>query len=321
MRKPPELTRAEAVRSRHRDQTQKRVSDSAVLATRPVAPITARRTMTSGTLARPAQSRVRRSARPLRMPGIEIRMPGISFSSRQLQWRMLSFAVSLLLGAAIYLAWTLPEFQAAPPVVSGNQRISPDEIAAVLNSSGQVVFGLVPADLQARLRRNFPELISASVSTGLPNQVYVTIAERTPAISWQQGDAYTWIDDGGVAFRPHGNALQLITVQALGAPQPLTSSHTDPMAPAPYLSADLVSSIKELAAQAPSGTPLLYDPRYGLGWSDPRGWQVFFGNGAREMPLRLQIYQSVVAMLEAKGVKPAFVSVQYPNAPFYRMNQ
>ena len=321
MRKPPELSRAQAVRNRRHDQTQKRVSESAVLATRPVAPITARRTLTPAAPVKAMPSRVRRTARPLKMPGIEIRMPSISFSSRQVQWRMLSLAVSLLLGAVIYLGWTLPEFRAGPPVLSGNQRVSADEVATVLGSNGQIVFGLVPGDLQARLRRNFPELLAAKVSLGLPNQVLVTVAERTPAILWQQGDGYTWIDEGGVAFRPHGAAASLITVQALGAPQPPTPSNTDPAAPAPYLSPDLVSSIKELAGQVPSGSPILYDPRYGLGWSDSRGWQVFFGIGAREMPLRLQIYQSMVAMLEAKGIKPAFVSVQYPNAPFYRMNQ
>jgi cell division septal protein FtsQ len=320
--KASELRRADVVRNRRRDNTQKRLSESAVLATRPLAPITARRSSTVGPSMRPVPSRVRRRAsHPLKMPGIQVHLPSIEFRSPQVKWRLLSSLLSLLLGAAIYGAWTLPDFRVVLPRVSGNQGISADEIRAVMGSSGQFSFSLVPTDLEIRLRRNFPELLAAHVSVGLPNDVSVAVSERTPSILWQQGDAYTWIDDSGVAFRPRGTAAHLITVTALTAPEPGTKANTDPFAPVPYLSADLVNSIKMLAAQAPPGTSMLFDSRYGLGWSDARGWQAFFGTGAREMSLRLLVYQSLVSTLQGRGIAPVFINVQFPTAPYYRMNQ
>jgi hypothetical protein len=138
---------------------------------------------------------------------------------------------------------------------------------------------------------------------------------------WQQGDGYTWIDDSGVAFRPRGTVDGLITVQAQNTPPAGVTANADPLSPAAFVSPDLVRAIKDIARQAPQGVPILYDSKYGLGWSDARGWQVYFGSDATNMPLRLQVYGSLVNMLDAKGITPALIDVQYPNAPYYRMNQ
>ncbi len=67
-------------------------------------------------------------------------------------------------------------------------------------------------------------------------------------------------------------------------------------------------------------TTVEYDPKYGLGWPDSRGWKVFFGTNVSDMPLKLQVYKSLVDSLAQKGIQPAFISVQYANAPYYRMN-
>jgi hypothetical protein len=84
---------------------------------------------------------------------------------------------------------------------------------------------------------------------------------------------------------------------------------------------DMVKSIQILAPSIPAGTTMVYDPRYGLGWLDARGWQVSFGIDARDMALKLQVYQSLVTSLTQQGIIPTFISVQYANAPYYRMSQ
>ena len=322
MTKAAERRRAERVRSRRVEQAKQRLSQSAVLATRPVAPITSRRP--SSSTARPAAkaSRVRRRAgRPLKMPGVEVRLPSVHFSSRQIKWRMLSLLLSMLLATTIYLGWNAREFQAAPAEVIGNQNISADEIQSVVGIGGQLIFTVVPSELELRLRQNFPELLAVHVQVGLPNEVSVAVSERKPTILWEQGDGYTWIDDTGVAFRPRRAAQDLITVKAATSPPPGLPEGTNSAAPPRFISADMVGAIKTLAQQAPSGGSLVYDGRYGLGWIDPRGWQVFFGSGSREMPARLSVYEALLGMFQQKGIVPAFVNVQFPTAPYYRMNQ
>ena len=322
MTRSEDRQRAERVRSRRMEQAKQRVSESAVLATRPVAPITSRRVPNA--TARPAASasRVRRrAARPLKMPGIEVHLPSIHFSTAQVMWRMFSLLLSMVLATAIYMAWNLPEFQAAPAEVTGNQNISADEIRGVGSSNGQLIFTVVPSAIELRLRQNFPELLGVRAQASLPNKLSISVAERTPAILWEQGDGYTWIDDTGVAFRPRAAAPDLITVKAAASPPPGLAAATDPLSPTPFISPDMVGAIKVLAQQVPSGGSLVYDGRYGLGWIDPRGWQVFFGNGSREMPARLSVYQALLGLFQTKGIAPAFVNVQFPTAPYYRMNQ
>jgi cell division protein FtsQ len=318
----PELTRAEIVRLRRRQQNASRMmAQSFERAVRPLPPVTSREGLRSGATKQKRPSTKRRFQASLSMPGIQLRGPSITLPAVSIGGRLLSLGISLLLGALLYLAWTLPMFRVAGVQVAGNQRVGADEINAVLNSAGQPIFMLRPAELETRLRLNYPELASVRVRLGLPNVVSVELTERQPVILWQQGGGFTWIDEKGVAFRPRGAADGLIPVVALAAPAAGQPSANDPLSPVPFISAEIVKAVKTLAPSAPSGTPLLYDPRSGLGWADSRGWQVFFGSDGQDTALKLQVYQSLVTSLAGRGTYPVFISVQYPSAPFYRMSQ
>lgn len=312
-----ELSRAEQVRLRRRLESQKRQTHSVSRATRPSPMITSRNITQETRMARPR----RRFQAAFAMPGVQVHMPRIALPRFEIGQRWLSFFIILLLGAMIYLAWTLPVFRVTSAHVVGNQRISADEINGVLGSAGQPIFTLLPSEMESRLRINYPELASVKVSVGLPNAITVNVVERQPVIAWQQNGGYTWIDADGIAFRPHGTADNLISVTALAAPAPGLPSTNDPLSPVPFLSMDMVKAIKTLASNIPAGTAMIYDPHNGLGWADGRGWQVFFGTDAKDMTLKLQVYQSLITSLTSRGITPAFISVQYVNAPYYRMTK
>ena len=133
--------RAELVRLRRREQSQKRVVKSSQQATRPLPAITSRKSIERAAPRSANKSKTRRRYQAaLSMPGIQIHMPAITLPRFEVGWRLLSFFISLLLGAALYLAWTLPMFRATAAQVTGYQRIQPDEINAVLDSAGQPIF-------------------------------------------------------------------------------------------------------------------------------------------------------------------------------------
>ncbi|MBI1855626.1 MAG: FtsQ-type POTRA domain-containing protein [Chloroflexi bacterium] len=314
-----ELSRAEMVRLRRRRESQKRQTQSMQRAVRPLPNVTSRNFTAPNRTANPSTRRRFQAA--FAMPGIQVQMPSFSLPRFKAGWRLLSFFLSLLFGTALYLAWTLPTFQVVAADVTGNQRISADEINAVLSSTGQPIFTLQPADLATRLRLNYPELASATVTVSLPNILTVNVVERQPVILWQFNGGYTWIDNQGVAFRPRGAAQNIISVTALAAPAPGLPSETDALSPVPYLSMEMVKAITTLAPSVPAGTPMIYDANYGLGWTDSRGWQVFFGNNGKDMILKLQVYQALVTSLTGRGITPAFISVQYVNTPYYRMSR
>ena len=236
-------------------------------------------------------------------------------------WRMASIILTLALGAALYYLWSAPTFRVSTAQVSGASRLSAAEINAALNINGESIFLLRPQDIVTRLRVAYPELATAQVTIGLPDQVLVQITERQPVLLWQQNGGYTWIDATGVAFHPRGDAAGLVLVNALATPPTGPTATTDPLDPPPYLAPDLVKVILTLAPSVPADTTLIYDPSYGFGWNDSRGWQVYFGATSKDMVLKLRIYQSLVDSLAARGISPAFISVVQADAPYYRMAQ
>ena len=82
-----------------------------------------------------------------------------------------------------------------------------------------------------------------------------------------------------------------------------------------------MDAILVLAPNVPAGATMVFNSADGLGWTDSRGWKVFFGADAKDMNLKVRVYQSLVDSLTARGLYPAFISVAYPDAPYYRMAQ
>jgi hypothetical protein len=327
-----DISRAEAVRLRRERDSKTRVQRARKESTR-TSPDTSRRqagiagtqprrraaqTDNGGT--RSARRRFQNALLPV-APDAEMRGISISISRPHLGKRLPSFLVVALLAAALYFAFNTPQLRVAEAQVIGNQMLTPAEINSALDISGQPTFFLIPSELEKRLRIQFPELAAAKVDIALPNTVSVQVVERKPVIRWEQGDGYTWVSEDGIAFRPHGDMPGLISVMALSAPPIEGLVSSDALTPAPFLSPDMVKSIKGLAGHVPPGVPIIYDASFGLGWNDPRGWKVYFGTTGRDVELKMRVYESMVASLTQRGIQPALINVTYPTAPYYRLSE
>jgi len=320
-----DLSRAELVRLRREQEYLNSMKQIAKEATRPV-PVTVRakktNTQPKAKVTKPKQNARRRFQIAIpAAPRINVRnIRSISIPRPSFGWRSVSFILSAIFGLALYLAFTLPELRVTVAQVTGNQIVTPADVNSVLNISGQPVFMLNPADLETRLRLNYPELASVRVSVALPNLVTVDVRERKPAVRWEQGGGYTWVAEDGIAFRPRGEMVGLISVVAASAP-PVAGAVADPLTPAPFISADMVQALNGLAGHVPPGQSILYDARMGFGWNDPRGWRAYFGATPSDIELKMRVYESLVASLTQRGIHPALINVTYPTAPYYRMTQ
>lgn len=314
-----ELSRAEIVRMRRAQRAAKEVQLTTRRATTPVRTVTSRAASTPPMVKPMRVEKPRRFNVALGLPEFHLHRQGILPARRFSQWRIISFLIVILIGVMIYLALTLSIFHISSATVLGNDRLSREEIESVLGLVGQSIFTVQPQEMAARLRLNYPELASAQVDAYLPNNVYITLTERQPVLVWQQDDGYTWIDSDGVAFRPRGDAAGLVAVHGLARPPAGLSVTDDPLSPPPFMQKDLVDAILVLAPHVPAGSSMVFDPTLGLGWNDSRGWQAFFGTGAKEMALKIRVYQSLVDSFAGRGSRPEFISVVYPDAPFYRL--
>ena len=316
-----ELTRADLVRIRREREDKQQMKRAALEAARAVLPVPTR---TDSGMTKPRKRAVspgrgRRRfqvALPLSRTDFRpINMPRLRFG-----WRSLSLIFTTALGLLIYLAFQRPELRVVEAEITGNRLLAPSELNSVLNVAGQPIFVLIPEDLETRLRLHYPELVSVKVDVSMPNHVSVNIVERQPVVRWEQGGGYTWIAEDGIAFRPRGEVLGLISVVALSGPA-IENVSVDPLTPAPFISTEMIESLKGLAGHVPPGESILYDAGLGFGWNDPRGWRVYFGTSASDVELKMRVYESMVASLTQRGIRPALINVTFPTAPYYRMSQ
>ena len=314
-----ELTRAELARQRRTQRTAKELQQTTKRAVKPVTPVTSRNFKLT-TVSKPQHLVKRRRFNvSIGLPHIQLHKPVIQWPRLRPGSRFVSIIFIILLSTALYFALTLPYFHVPHVSLIGANRMSREELEAVMGITGQSIFTVQPDALEARLRMNYPDLASVQVEAYLPNHVFVTVSERQPVILWQEGAGFTWIDAVGVAFRPRGEVSGLIPVIGSATPPAGGTDANDPLSPPRYIQKELVDAILVLAPHVPADLTMTFDSADGLGWTDNRGWKVAFGTSAQDMPLKIRVYESLVQSLISRGKFPEFISVVYPDAPFYRM--
>ncbi len=280
----------------------------------------------AGTTYRPARSSPTRAARARRrydvslsVPGAEMRLP--SLPQVNVGWRLASGVMVALLAIALYQLWNLPRFRVVQAQVNGLQRLTSSDVNAVLELEDTPIFAVDSTQLQQNLEEAFPEFSSVKVSASLPNKVVVTVEERVPILTWRQDGRTTLVDANGISFpmRSPNDALPSPRVEAFNTPpvQTVDGTSADQQR---FLSPEMVSAIMSMSAQAPANTPLVYDGQHGLGWKDPQGWEVYFGD-MKDMGIKLTIYKTLIKRLQEEGITPALVSVEYIHSPYYRVEK
>ncbi len=245
-----------------------------------------------------------------------VRAPALNLPHFSPRW--ISGGLTLLLGFMLYAMWTANTFIISTVDVSGNKRLATTDIFGQVGVTGEPIFKAIPSVIEDNLHTAFPDLQSVKVHLGLPNKVIINVVERKPVLAWYQDEAVTWIDANGVAFTPRGDVPGLIQVSAKLSPPKLPEDPNRSVYDQLFISPEMVGAFEALAPSVPAGITMTYDPAYGAGWQDPRGWNVYFGQDMKDMASKLQIYQSIVDTFNRQGIQPTIISVAYMDAPFYK---
>jgi cell division septal protein FtsQ len=255
----------------------------------------------------------------LNVPGAEMRLPSLPQISLDL--RMLSALLTASLAFLLYYFWNSSTFRVDAAEIVGLQRLNSRDVNTVLNVSGEAVFALDPQMIIQQAKEAFPEFSTISVEIALPRSVVVTVEERVPILTWRQDGRTVLVDAKGVSFpmRDMAGAAPALVVDAFSAPPMQQLSETADPAQMQFMPVEMVSAILSMSAQAPKGTPLIYDAKHGLGWKD-KTWEVYFGD-MRDMDMKLRIYRAMVKQFERDGVQPELISVEFPHAPYYRLER
>jgi len=300
-------------------------------------------TMRKGMLGTPVVQRTSSHPRlklnlELSKPGVEMRLPAIPVIKPG--WRILSGLLVIIFSAMIFYLTTSNEFVVKAPQIKGLNRLSSADLEAALFLNGSRIFMVDPQEVKTTLEASFPELKQVSVDVSFPAKVTIQATERQPVITWKYQDVVMWIDNEGIIFPARGDAQTLLTISSDAAPPMVTSGYK----PALLASDDSSTSAKSntdkpevkktaiklvdrkvlnmaisLSRKVPANTTLVYNKTSGLGWLDSNGWDVYIGFDLDQLDQKMLVYNKLVDTLTKQGLHPKVISVEYVNAPYYRL--
>ena len=266
---------------------------------------------------------------PLKTKGAELQLP--AFPQINLGWRLISGAIFLLSLAVVFSFSSLDTFEAAGINLHGSDRLGAEAILSQVDIIGKAIISIKPEAVEQKIIERFPSLNSVKVSVGLPSSVNIQVTERDPIILWQTAEEPLWIAADGVTFPVRGEAETILTVLAAGNPPEIAVQEDINQAEEgegmsilleknyPRTSLDFVHGILALREYLPDGANLQFDAQFGLGWQDPRGWMVYFGNDTSEIDVKLAEYETIITKLNQENLSPSLISLEFLHSPFYRM--
>ncbi|MBN2471911.1 MAG: FtsQ-type POTRA domain-containing protein [Anaerolineae bacterium] len=230
---------------------------------------------------------------------------GLLFSAR-----MLSVLILLGLSVVLVLLFQSNAFFVHHIEVGGLTYLTAEEIFALSEVANLHLFWVDPEDVREQVMRS-PSVADARVSvTWPPHGVQIEVRERAPALIWEQAGVRTWIDVRGRVMQQRLDIEGLLRV--------VVEDGKEPLGPNVIIPQGVVDGALQMKALQPDLAEVIYDPVDGLGYQDPRGWRVWFGIGA-EMPARMNVYEAIVADLEARDIYPELIDVGDVDAPYYKV--
>lgn len=268
---------------------------------------------------------------PLKKKGAELQVPALP--RIHLGWRLISGAVFLLSLAVVISFTSVSTFQVNSIRLTGAERLNPDVVFSQIDLAGKTILQVVPEDVKTTLEEAFPGVKNASVMVGFPAVVTIRVEEREPVILWMEESSSYWIDAEGIMFPVFGEAEVLQIVSAAGSPPPAPEVFTPDLDDEtgtishlldtrwPSTTPAFVEAVLSLREIVPEESVLQYNPQFGLGWQDPNGWLVYFGQDTSYLEMKLAGYQHILAELQDQNVNPALISLEFLHAPFIRLEQ
>jgi hypothetical protein len=245
-----------------------------------------------------------------RTNGVEARVPAVPTVRMGTRW--LSLALSVLVLGVMGKTSGSASFRIRTTEVRGSSLLTSGQVRSIAHVEGESAFFVDPEEVEKRLLE-FPEVMSAQVSMRWPDGMQIDIEERTPMVAWEDAGRVWWLSSDGIAFIPRDEALGLVRVQSN---ERVLDIESDSLLP--VVQPRLLRLAASLQAKLPEGEHLIYDSTYGLGYLDPRGWEVYFGKDG-DMQQKVRVYEAIKTHLEDRSIPAAFVSVESVSAPYYSM--
>ena len=282
-----------------------------------------------------------------------IRRPIAGVMAVVLNTRWISLAVLGVCAYTLFLIGGDDRFYLNYIPVEGATSLDINHVVAESGLAGRHIFAADPQEAADHLGQ-MGGVITASVTLHWPNDVSIILREKPPLATWQEGNEAYWIDEDGGLAPARAQTVGLLNIvsevtsdeQRVTGEEEVTSdalrvtseeaevtseeaadeeqaaadeeSATDGVdAQVAFVPRDVLAGALQLRALRPNIDKLYYRPSGGLSYQDGRGWRAYFGTG-QDMHQKLVVYETVVAQLMERGIRPEYISVSNQHKPYYR---
>ncbi|HEY7418164.1 MAG TPA: FtsQ-type POTRA domain-containing protein [Ktedonobacteraceae bacterium] len=260
---------------------------------------------------------------------------------RSLFWRLLgALFVGTLIVLAIGFALTGSPFRIAQVDVMGTHSAVLAHAIQSMGVQGQNVFLLDVSALREHIEA-FPLVASADVSRQWPNQIEVSIVERTPVLLWQTTQGSYSIDGQGVVIAQANQTAGADHLPVLIDINNNGNGKMQSLQPGMHIDQAEITFARELSDRLPGAIgsnafKLYYDGtiyasnKDEMGGADgkgsfivesPDGWKAYLGNATDLNPLanRLLELQQILALARQQGLNLATIDLRYGLRPVYTL--
>ena len=240
------------------------------------------------------------SAAPLTVVPVHINWQGKA-------WRLPALLVAGLLCYALFYCFTDEQFYVFGAAVSGNNRLSAQQIFQRAGIEGQSIFFLDREEVRKRVE-GLPNIKASSINIQLPATVEIDVVEREPSFTWQVGQKVYWVDEEGMVMDPSGPAPKSITVLdvdgQVGGPGALVAP-------------EIVQAVREMRRLLPQERIFQWSGAQGISFLHEKGFPVYLGQ-AEDLPEKIATLRALSDDFASKGISPKFVDLRFPGRPYYR---
>ncbi len=276
-----------------------------------------------------------------------IRKPLAGVMGVVLSTRWLSLAVLAACAYALFIIGGDEGFYLNYIPVEGAASLDINHVVEESGLAGRHIFAADPQEAADRLGQ-MGGVITATVTLHWPNEVSIILREKPPLATWQEGDTSYWVDeDGGLSparaqtvgllniisevksdelrvTSEETEAAEEVAVEEEEAAGDVAATTNDEQpttgAQVAFVPREVLEGALQLRELRPNIEQLYYQPSGGLSYQDGRGWRAYFGTG-RDMHQKLAVYETVVAKLMERGIRPQYISVSNQYKPYYRAVQ
>lgn len=208
-----------------------------------------------------------------------------------------------------WLLWESPVFRVSHVKVSGNERITSEEIVQLTDMFGQSMFTANLADAQETLS-TLPLLAKVELKRDWPSTIRVTVEERQAWGTWMQGGVRYTIDRDGVVLGTEPPPAGSPQVKAAESVTLRVGDRVDYQA---------VTAAAEIYEQLPrrlgtTVTEIAYVTGTGVQVTTASGQNALFGDSSA-VPYKLSVWAALATEARNQGITYTTIDLRYGNRP------